>query len=145
MRTTSNGFSMMCSPCSENMMTIVNSRPMSARGLILGANTLSYHSLPFLRRNRYQLVTPAANGMPRKMSTLLAMSTMLMSTTRTSADGEMTGVITVMKKYASTEYITIWNSELTATSTAQYSESPSASMFHTSTIAMHLARPTRMS
>ena len=57
----------------------------------------------------------------------------------------MTGVITVMKKYASTEYMNIWKTEFSATRTAQYSLSPFASMFQTRTIAMHLARPTRMS
>src|SRR5512136_1252108 len=69
---------------------------------------------------------------------------MVISTTAASVEGDMTGVITVMKKYARMEYMNIWNTELSATSTAQYSQSPSASMFHTRTIAMHLASPIRI-
>lgn len=97
-RTTSRGRLTIWSPCRENMITIVKSNPIRARGLIFGAKTLSYHSLPFLRASRYQLATPAAKGIPRKMSTFFAMSAIVMFITAPCAEEAMTGVMTVMKK-----------------------------------------------
>ena len=40
--------------------------------------------------------------------------------------------------------MTTWNSALSATSTAAISRSPQARSFHSSTIAMHRANPTRI-
>ncbi len=51
----------------------------------------------------------------------------------------------VAKNQAYTEKKSTWKIELNATRPAQYSVSPSARSFHTITIAMHRARPMRIS
>lgn len=71
-RATSHGRLVTCSPCRANSNTIVNSRPYSAHGPILGRNFSSYQSRPFARSPIRREAKPAIRGMPRKTRTLRA-------------------------------------------------------------------------
>ena len=62
---TSSGWWMIRSPCIENITTIVNSSAVSVIGEILGMNTRSYQSWPFIGARITRLRMPAAKGMPR--------------------------------------------------------------------------------
>jgi hypothetical protein len=74
MRATSPGLGVMASPCSANSTTMVNSRPYSANGPMRGRNRVSYHSRPRARSPMVRVRNPASSGMPRKISTDLAIS-----------------------------------------------------------------------
>jgi hypothetical protein len=70
----------MYSPFSENMTIIVKSKATKVTGLIFGMNFRSYQSFPFNLIRLNLLIIPARNGMPRKMKTLFAICTMVIST-----------------------------------------------------------------
>ena len=56
------------------MKTIVKRSATSASGAIRGIATPSYHSRPFARIPTTRLMIPAASGMPRNISTLVAIA-----------------------------------------------------------------------
>jgi hypothetical protein len=64
-RTTSRGSVMIYSPFNENMTTMVKRRAMRVMGLILGTNTVSYHSFPFHGMSVKRVIIPPKKGMPR--------------------------------------------------------------------------------
>ena len=77
------------------------------------------------------------------MNTLFAIWPMEMSTTAPSRPNQAGS--TVMNTKAYTGKNRTWKMELKATRPAQYSLSPLARSFQTMTMAMHRARPMRMS
>ena len=138
-RSTSNGSSRMRCPCIANISTMVYNSPSSAVGPNFGMKVSSYQSLPFRATSSLRVRKPATSGTPRKIPTLRAIS--LMETWSVVVSAPNHCGTTVRKSQPSTEYVRIWNTELSATSTAASSPEPQASEFQISTMAMQRARP----
>lgn len=111
---------------------------MRDHGLRYLRKVFSYHCglTSFRIAKRVRIAAP--RGMPRKTATLVAI--VEYETLTVLPDLPMT----LMNRRASGAYNTICSTELMATRIAQYSLSPPARPVQMSTIAMHLAKPTRM-
>ncbi len=122
-----------------NMTTMVKSNATKVTGEINGTNLSWNQASPFHFIREYLLIIPAAKGIPRYMPTLRAMAPMVICTAVPFKPNK--GGNTVIKMYAYTLYSSTWKILFNAIRPAAYSRLPSASSFHTTTMAIQRASP----